>query len=297
MELGVRLLRIFEKLPPELRGPLTEMVEVLSQEMGERLTKKEFQEFVARFEAFAERTEENFRKVWQAINELTEAQKRTEERVGILEQKIIELAEAQKRTEERLNILEQKIIELAEAQKRTEERLNILEQKIIELTEAQKRTEEEFRRVWQAINELAKGQKRLEEEVRLLKVRVEGLSDTVGYTLENRAYKTLPAILKEHGIIVEGRLRRCYLRLAGKDRQVNIYGHGLREGKPLLILGEAKTRISKKKVSRFERLAELVEKEEGLPSFRLIVAHDFPPAVEALLKERGILPVWSYEVE
>ncbi|WP_457755536.1 hypothetical protein [Thermodesulfatator indicus] len=89
---------------------------MVDKELGERLTKKDFEVFERRFEAFAERTEENFRKVWQAINKLAEAQKRSEERLTKLEITVQELAEAQKETEKKLN-------ELAEAQKETEKTL------------------------------------------------------------------------------------------------------------------------------------------------------------------------------
>ncbi len=263
--------------------------------------KKDFEIFEERFEAFAERTEENFRRVWQTINELAEAQKRTEERLN-------ELAEAQKKSEERLNRLEQTVAELAEAQKRTEERLN-------ELAEAQKRTEERlnsfekqteenFNRVWQTINELAEAQRETERILqgalkRLDRVeeRLEGLSDTVGYTLENRSYKSLPKILADYGLKVEGRLLRRYVKLGKKDCQINIYGYGRRHGERILIVGETKVRPSKKEISRFERLCELLSQREGLPVFKIFVAHDFPPTIEEELHRREILPIWSYDLE
>ena len=39
-----------------------------------------------------------------------------------------------------------------------------------------------------------------------------GLAMTVGYTLENEAYKALPALLKrDYGLLVEGRLKRSHV--------------------------------------------------------------------------------------
>ncbi len=276
MDVELRLLKILEKVPPELREPLAEFFGLIDKELGERLTKKDFEAFEKRFEAFAERTEENFRRVWQAINELAEAQKKTEKRLN-------ELAEAQKRTEERLN-------ELAEAQKKTEERLN-------ELAEAQKKTEER-------LNELAEAQKKTEEVLRgalkrldRLEERVEGLSDTVGYTLENRAYKALPGILSKYGLKVEDRLLRKYVKVRGKERQLNIYGYAKLNGERVLILGEAKVRPSKKEISRFEKLCKSLAEKEGLPVFKIFVAHDFPPSIEEELHKKDILPIWSYDLE
>ncbi|MGC9025699.1 MAG: hypothetical protein ACP5NB_12875, partial [Chloroflexia bacterium] len=70
----------------------------------------------------------HFRRVWEAIHALAEAQRHTEERVNAL-------AEAQKRTEERLERLEATVQALAEAQRRTEERLERLEATVQALAE------------------------------------------------------------------------------------------------------------------------------------------------------------------
>ncbi|WP_041434722.1 hypothetical protein [Thermodesulfatator indicus] len=126
---------------------------------------------------------------------------------------------------------------------------------------------------------------------------MEGLSDTVGYTLENRAYKALPSILAEHGLKVEGRLLRKYIKIGKKDRRVNVYGLARRNGEKILILGEAKVRPSKKEISRFEKLCKAIAEQEKKPVFKIFVAHDFPPSIEEELKKREILPVWSYELE
>jgi len=186
-----------------------------------------------------------------------------------LSRSVAELAEAQRRTEERVN-------ELAEAQRRTEERVN-------ELAEAQRRTEEELRK--------------LAADQREVRRRLEGLSDTVGYTLENRAYQTLPYLLRAEGVEVEGYLERRYVQVRGRERQVNIFGYGRRGGQRVLILGEAKTRPSRKEVDRFARLIERMETQEGLPVVAVFVAHDFAPPVEAYVRQRGIRPVWSFELD
>jgi len=204
--------------------------------------------------------------------------------VAALAEKVDELAEAQKRTEQRIN-------ELAEAQKRTEQRVN-------ELAEAQKRTE-------QRVNELAEAQKKTEDEIcRLVKrmdvfeERLEGISNSVGYSLENRTYKALPEILSQrYGIKVIGRLLRRYFPVGNKNIQLNIYGHGNRDGEDVVIIGECKVRPSKREISRFKKYAQKVAKIEGKNPFFVIVAHDFPPAIEDFLKSNDIPYVWSYELE
>ncbi|MGC9024293.1 MAG: hypothetical protein ACP5NB_05630, partial [Chloroflexia bacterium] len=118
----VRPLEIEERMRQIAREVIAEQADVLRKEIMEGELGKLRRELDA-----------HFRRVWEAIQALAEAQKRTEERVN-------ELAEAQKRTEERLERLEATVQALAEAQKRTEERLN-------ELAEAQRRTEETIARL------------------------------------------------------------------------------------------------------------------------------------------------------
>ncbi len=303
MPISVSLIRKIRHLDPNLQEVILAVLEEIEHQraqMEQQVTKAEFAELreemtrlTQSVRALAEaqqRTEERINELAEAqqrteerINELTEAQKRTEERLG-------ELTEAQKRTEERVDRLEMALQALAEAQQRTEERLN-------ELAEAQQRTEER-------LNELAEAQKRTEEELkklaaehRITRERLEGVSNAVGYTLEDRAFRSLPDLLRRHGVEVTGRLVRKYVLLDNKERQINIYGHGRQDGQPVLILGEAKVRPSRKEVNRFLRLARRLQEVEGKRAFLLFVAYDFPPSIESYVREQGILPVWSYELE
>ena len=178
------------------------------------------------------------------------------------------MIEAQKRIEARL--------EQAEA------RLDRLEVAVAELAEAQKRTEEELRQ--------------LIAEHRVTRERVEGVSNAVGYTLEDRAIRTLPTLLHEEGIEVEGRLVRRYMRVGSRERQLNIFGYGWHNGQRVLIVGESKVRPSRKEIRRFLDLVEELQAQEGIPVVRLFVAYDFPPSIETYLREHDIRPIWSYEL-
>ncbi|MFO1424985.1 MAG: hypothetical protein U1F70_15300 [Candidatus Competibacteraceae bacterium] len=206
-------------------------------------------------------TKVEFSELRGTVQELAEIQKRTELRVE-------ELAEAQKRTELRVE-------ELAEAQKRTELRVE-------ELTEAQKRTE-------LRVEELAEAQKRTEESVRRLADRLDdtnkqlgdtnkqmgGLAATVGYTLENEAYRHLPDLLRrDYGIEVEEPLYRDYLTDdKGRDVEVNILGRARRGDEKLLIIGESKAQLSQRDIDHFlnRRAARLDTR--GRTPFPVIVAH------------------------
>ena len=129
-------------------------------------------------------TREDFNALKQVVEELVQAQKKTEQRVE-------ELAQAQKKTEERLGRVEAAVEELAQAQKKTEQRVE-------ELAQAQKRTEEEL---CSLVREHAKTRE-----------MVAGLSDTVGYGLENQAYKALPRLLeRDFDLKIKDRLARRYI--------------------------------------------------------------------------------------
>ena len=112
----------------------------------------------------------------------------------------------------------------------------------------------------------------LSKEVRTLRERVEGVSSAVVYTLEDRAFRSLPARLREEGVEVAGHLVRRYVQVGGKERQINIYGHGRHNSSEALILGEAKVRPSRKEVDRFLRSARRLAEAEGREAFLLFVA-------------------------
>lgn len=197
--------------------------------------------------------------------------------VSELATNVKELAKAQRRTEERVN-------ELAEAQRRTEERVNRLEEVVTELAETQKKTEEAI--------------KTLTEELKDVKEQVGGLSHTVGYTLENEAYKVLPALLKrDYQLEVIGRLKRSYLTdNKGQAIEVNIIGEARRKGKKIFIVGESKVKLSKNDVKRFiERRVNRLKPELG-EIFPVIITHMISePHVEDYAKEKGVVIYYSYD--
>ena len=264
MPFSVNLIKKLEAIEPPLREILIALLEEVERQREVSITRKEFLEF-------AKATEENFQRVWKAIEELAEAQKKTEIKVN-------ELAEAQKKTEIKVN-------ELAEAQKKTEQRLESLTEKVEALAEAQKRTEEEVRK-------LAKG-------LRETRQMVGGLSDTVGYSLEDRAIKSLPQLLREqYQIEVKGRLVRKFIEYNGLKDELNIFGEGESDGKPLYILGEAKARLSKKHIDRFLKKIQRLKFYKVITedNFMFFVTYSAEPEIEEYAKDKEIEIIWSYEV-
>ena len=253
-----RYLEAIEQLPEEFRFPVMKALELLREDLADTVKKSDFEELKA------------------VVKELAEAQKRTEERVE-------ELAEAQKRTEQRVN-------ELAEAQKRTEERLTRLEHTVQELAEAQKRTEEEIKKLTTAIQTIEKEQTKIKAELG-------GLSHTVGYRLEDEAFKALPALLKQDfGITIKGRLKRDFIEIGPeKYIEVNIWGEGKKNGKEYTIIGEAKSQLKKKDIDEFLKKLEVIKRYIPKKQFPILVTYIAHPQVQRYAKEKNIKLYFSYE--
>ncbi len=176
--------------------------------------------------------------------------------------------------------------ELAEAQKRTEIRVE-------ELAEAQKRTE-------QSLVQLAKRMDLLTKRVDQTNQQVGGLNMTVGYMLENEAFRSLPELLRrDWQIEITESLRRDWLpTIKGDMVEVNIVGRGRRNGESILLIGESKLQLSRKYVDKF--LEQRLQKIEmgGLSVFPILIAHmESEPGVVKYAKEQGVAVYLSYQFQ
>ena len=192
------------------------------------------------------------------VSELAEAQARTEAQVSGLQQAVERLAQAQARTEERVGRLEQAMERLAQAQARTEERVGRLEQAMERLAQAQARTEERVGRLEQAMERLAEAQARTEDALRELSRQVGALSENVGYGLEDIARVVLPGYLQFRYGLKVSRLERRLFQVDGEAVEFDLYGEGSRDGKPIAVLGEVKSRIYWREVVQFRDRLERV---------------------------------------
>mgnify|MGYP000086931667 CR=1 FL=1 len=302
---------IVEKLPENLRLPLYEAFQVFR----ESLIIKEHTEIKSEinkvWSAIKELTEAQ-KKTWDAIKELAEAQKRNEQEINKVWSAIKELAEAQKKTEERFESFKKSteenfnkvwnaIRELAEAQKRTEKRLEELaeaqkktEQRLEELAEAQKRTEKR-------LEELAEAQKKTEERLQKLiqehaktREQLGGLSHAFGYVLEDRAIKSLPKILKQNfNIETIGKLKREFFKIGKEYIEINIYGTVRKDGEQFTLIGEAKSRVSKKAIDEFIKKCEKISPR----SIKILVSYIFSPEIQEYAQAKDIILIPSYELE
>jgi len=275
MDLTLWKKRIRDVFTPEQAEVLEEFAKVLDEVVKVR-DFNELKNIVKELAISQKELAEAQKKTEERLEELAEAQKRTEKRVE-------ELAEAQKRTEERLE-------ELAEAQKKTEKRLE-------ELAEAQKKTEER-------LDQLAEAQKRTEQELRELigehkKTRQElgGLSHTVGYILEDRAYKGLPRILEQrYNIKLKEDLKRKFFTYKGDRKiEINIVGKGIKDNEEIMIIGESKSQLQKRQVDQFLEKRFIYDKLFSEKKFYLMVTYMTDEDTQKYAEDKGVKIFYSYE--
>jgi len=308
LDLSIKFMKKIEKLPSELKDTLYSLLEEIERHRVETVDKADFNELKGIVKELAEAQKQTK----QQVKELAEAQKRTEQQVKELaeaqkrtEQQVKELTQAQKRTEQQVKELtqaqkrtEQQVKELAEAQKRTE-------QQVKELTQAQKRTEQKVDKLSIALEELTKEARNTQRELGLLvkehqktREQLGGLSMSFGYLLEDRAYRSLPALLqRDFGMKLIDRLKRTHLYDSFVDPiEVNIFGRAEMDGQMATIIGESKAQLSRKHIDSFLRKKIKPLERSYKNIFKVLVTFMVSgPDVESYAKEKGIALYYSYD--
>ena len=264
----------------------------------ERLARLEaaVQELVTIVQRHEERlasVEERLARLEATVQELVEIVRRHEERLASVEERLASVEERLASVEERVARLEDTVAKLAEAQRRTEQRLE-------ELAEAQKRTEERVEALARRMEELTGRVEELADRLGETNRQLGGLAATVGYTLENAAYRALPGLLaRDHGVrLVEGLRRDFVVDAGGQAWEVNILGRAEVSGQVVWVVGESKVQLSRNDVDRFvRRRLERLEPVLGrvLP---VLVAHMVSePGVREYARSQGVSVYLSYEFE
>ncbi len=159
-----------------------------------------------------------------------------------------------------------------------------------ELAEAQKHTEYEVGKLAKEMRSLARCQKDLQRQVG-------GLSNTVGYELEDKAYPVLPALLKRDFGVEVGRLYRRFLVYPdGRDDEINIYGEGARNGERVYVIGEAKAQLGRRDVDSFLRRLKRVREFLGAELIPVLLSYAVHPKVEQYVADKGLKLYWSYDL-
>ena len=124
--------------------------------------------------------------------------------------------------------------------------------RVEELAQAQVRTEHTVEKLAQGLDELRADFGNLRSDVGTLRLDVEnvrselgGISRTMGYALENEAYRSLPALLEQrHGVRVTDRFVRT--EIGGEE--INFLAHGVTaEGAAVILVGESKARLDERR--------------------------------------------------
>ena len=243
------------------------------------------------------------------MEELAQAQGRTESRMeelaqaqGRTESRMEELAQAQGRTESRMEELAHSQQELAQAQGRTESRMEELAHSQQELAQAQGRTESRMEELAEAQQDTDTRLGKLIDVVSNLAQEVGGLSRSASYALENEAYRQLPAYLKaNYDIELDKRLVRSEIN----DEEVDIFALGQRNGTPIVLVGETKLQMDRRRGGRdiavqvleqLERKVEAVQLDHPEREVvRLLVTHYARPAVHEEAQKRNVIVVQSFD--
>ncbi len=120
------------------------------------------------------------------------------------------------------------------------------------------------------------------------------LSDTIGFGIEDIGRVVLPGYLKRHfDIDIEGELGRRFFTVDDEEIEFNLYGVGKRNGRRIIILGEAKTRIYRREVENF---VNTVKKLGTIGEvFKVMFGFLVHPSGSELAEEEGVLLVASYQ--
>ncbi|MFH0925054.1 MAG: hypothetical protein V1872_05390 [bacterium] len=244
----------------------------------------------------------DFRELKGIVKELAETQKELGKTMG-------ELAEAQKESKHELVKLDQTMGELAETQKELGKTMGELAetQKELgktmgELAEAQKDTNKEIQKLTMGMSDTSKEIQKLTMGMSDTRSEVGGLGRSMGYALENEAYRMLPNILKEkYGISLHEKLIRKELG----NTEINILGKATtNQEKEVMVVGEAKLRLSIKGERNSSVFTELEEKVEVLKRespnvevVKVLITHFATQGFLQEAKKRGVIVIQSFEWE
>ncbi len=124
------------------------------------------------------------------------------------------------------------------------------------------------------------------------------MSHTVDYRLEDEAMKSLPSLLKRDlSVDTQGPLIRDYIEIGPKkNMELNIWGHGVKDGKAVEIVGEAKSQLKKRDVDKFLEALEILEPIINKQIVLLLVTYQTSPDVRRYIQGKNIALYFSYQL-
>ncbi len=162
------------------------------------------------------------------------------------------------------------------------------------MAEAQERTEI-------SINELVQAQKQTERVVTGIAQELGGLSRSMSYSLENEAYRNLPALLQtRYGITLDEKIVR--LDLDGEE--INLFARGTRNGQPIYLVGESKLQLDERRnshrdaeaiLNQLDKKAAVVQRRyPNVEIVQILLTHYARPAVLQQAEARGVIVIQSF---
>lgn len=160
-----------------------------------------------------------------------------------------------------------------------------------------------------AQQELATAQQRTEANLAELALVVKGMGQEIGgmsrsmsYALENEAYRLLPPLLAaNYGILLNERL----VRIEINGEEINLFAHGVRDGDPILVVGESKLQLDERRNSRRaldllldqleHKVAAVQEVYPDTEIVQLLITHYARPAIRERAAKAGVILIQSFE--
>ncbi|MEM2719747.1 MAG: hypothetical protein QXU49_03035 [Candidatus Caldarchaeum sp.] len=227
-------------------------------------------------------------RLWENQQKLWESQNRLWEEVRSLREGQEKLWQGQEKLWEEVRSLREGQEKLWEGQNKLWEGQNKLWEEVRSLREGQNRLEESMARLQDAVALLARTQGELAKQVG-------ALSETIGFGLEDVARVVVPGWLQRHeGIVMAEEFTRKWITVDGEEIEVNLYGEGEKDGRKLVIIGEAKSRIYKREVEAFDAWAEKIAATIGQETYKFMFGYLIHPTAEEEGRKRKIKLIASY---
>jgi len=299
LPISPELYNAIQKLEPAVRDALLKMLQEVENLITKNLASEVTKQVLSHVPKKEEHDElkEALKLLTIKVAELAEAQKQTEQRIN-------ELAEAQKQTEKELKELTTRVNELTD-------RLNQLTARVDELTARVNELTDRLNQLTARVDELTARVNELTARVNDLTIKVAGielklnklieehretrkqlgeLTHAVGYTLEDRAMRTLPQLLlQDWGLKIEGELDRDFIEVSPKKHiEINILGKGKINDKEVIIVGECKSQLSIKHIDSLISKGRKVQELMGKDVFLVAIAYLIHPQVRKYAEEKGV---------
>jgi myosin heavy subunit len=204
-------------------------------------------------------------------------------------QELRELAIAQKETGRELKALAVSQKNLADSQAAMQESTKVMQSQIGELTSTTKAVQSQ-------IGELTSTSKATQEQIATLawamkdtQKQLGGLAQSVGYGLEAYAMDRIPRILtKQLGFLEESSGPEQFIAVSGSQDDIDVVVRGTLDGRPIVFLCEAKTKILPQEVHDFLATADRVRPKIDCDDVRIFYfAYRASPEARAAVRDIG----------